>query len=84
MVNLICVGTAKNKSGFVCVFVGEGLCALPKHLEYKREGTETLPYESSLSLAPTNPNLFFTAPFVSRLNKFQIFKEFLIYTAQKK
>ena len=30
--------------GFVCVFVVEGLCALPKHLKYKREGTETLPY----------------------------------------
>ena len=28
----------------VFVFVGEGLCALPKHLKYKREGTETLPY----------------------------------------
>ena len=39
------------------MFVGEGLCALPKHLEYKREGTETLPYELSLSLAPTNPDL---------------------------
>ena len=52
----------RDNSGFVCVFVGEGLCALPKHLEYKREGTETLPYELSLSLAPTNPNLFFSQP----------------------
>ena len=51
----------RDKSWFVCVFVGEGLCTLPKHLEYKREGTETLPYELSLSLAPTNPD-FFTAP----------------------
>ena len=28
----------------VYVLVGEGLRALPKHLKYKREGTETLPY----------------------------------------
>ncbi|MGN0451122.1 MAG: hypothetical protein ACI4FN_03250 [Acutalibacteraceae bacterium] len=27
------------------MLVGEGLCALQKHLKYKREGTETLPYE---------------------------------------
>ena len=28
----------------VYVIVWEGLRALPKHLKYKREGTETLPY----------------------------------------
>ena len=39
----LCVFRRTNR-GFVCVFVVERLCPLPKHLKYKREGTETLAY----------------------------------------